>query len=229
MNTTTNLGLKKPQKAAGDPIDIDVLNDNSDIIDNFAGITTEKLAADEAALAEVVDGGDKNKFTKSSDTVTSSGLWSATSGLTGIKAGITYIMSFENLTSTDTDSTTIQIRFSNSGDSYQVYKQCERGQNVYISFTPEQDVTDVRIYKARTYSYGDGDEMSFSGAMICTAADWAISQKFVPYCPSMQEMYQMILALQNGTRSAPALAKAEPEEIKEPETGEAGEEGKEER
>ena len=56
--------------------------------------------------------------------------------------------------------------------------------------------------------------------MICTLADWNVSQKYVPYCPSMQEMYQMILALQNGTRSAPALVKAEPEEIKEPETGE---------
>ena len=50
-----------------------------------------------------------------------------------------------------------------------------------------------------------------TGDLLITAADWAISQKFVPYCPSMQEMYQMILALQNGTRSAPALAKAEPE------------------
>jgi hypothetical protein len=35
--------------------------------------------------------------------------------------------------------------------------------------------------------------------MICTASDWAVSQKFVPYCPTMQEMYQMILALQSGT------------------------------
>lgn len=59
--------------------------------------------------------------------------------------------------------------------------------------------------------------------MICTAADWAISQTYQPYRPSMQEMYQMILALQNGTRFAPALAMAETEETKEPETGEEGE------
>lgn len=32
--------------------------------------------------------------------------------------------------------------------------------------------------------------------MICTKVAWDISQKFVPYCPSMEEMYQMILALQ---------------------------------
>lgn len=55
--------------------------------------------------------------------------------------------------------------------------------------------------------------------MICTAADWAISQKFVPYRPSWQEMYDMILALQNGTRSVPALAMSAEPEV-EPETGE---------
>ena len=32
--------------------------------------------------------------------------------------------------------------------------------------------------------------------MICTAADWAVSQQFVPYCPTMAEMYEMIKALQ---------------------------------
>lgn len=62
--------------------------------------------------------------------------------------------------------------------------------------------------------------------MICTKAAWDVSHTFVPYCPSMAEMYEMIQALQNGTRSVPALAKAEPEEIRtepeevEPETGE---------
>lgn len=34
--------------------------------------------------------------------------------------------------------------------------------------------------------------------MICSVSDWQVSQKFVPYCPTMQELYQMILALQNG-------------------------------
>ena len=35
--------------------------------------------------------------------------------------------------------------------------------------------------------------------MICTAADWAVSQKFVPYRPSWQEMWEMIQALQNNS------------------------------
>ena len=53
--------------------------------------------------------------------------------------------------------------------------------------------------------------------MICTAEDWAVSKKFAPYCPTLYELYQMLLALQSGTRilSAPAgtLTKVE-----EPET-----------
>ena len=32
--------------------------------------------------------------------------------------------------------------------------------------------------------------------MICTAHDWAVSQKFVPYAPTNRELYEMILALQ---------------------------------
>lgn len=34
--------------------------------------------------------------------------------------------------------------------------------------------------------------------MICTAEDWAVSHKFVPYAPTNRELYEMILALQNA-------------------------------
>lgn len=34
--------------------------------------------------------------------------------------------------------------------------------------------------------------------MICTAENYAISPEFVPYTPTMREMYEMILAMQNG-------------------------------
>lgn len=36
--------------------------------------------------------------------------------------------------------------------------------------------------------------------MLCTAADYKISTVFVPYAPTNRELYEMILALQNGTR-----------------------------
>lgn len=28
--------------------------------------------------------------------------------------------------------------------------------------------------------------------MICTSADWAVSQEYVPYCPSLYELYQLV-------------------------------------
>lgn len=34
--------------------------------------------------------------------------------------------------------------------------------------------------------------------MLCTAEDYAISPEFVPYTPTMRELYEMILALQNA-------------------------------
>lgn len=37
--------------------------------------------------------------------------------------------------------------------------------------------------------------------MICTAEDWAASGQFQPYCPSLPELYRMILALGGGNRS----------------------------
>ena len=35
-------------------------------------------------------------------------------------------------------------------------------------------------------------------AMICTAADYAISPAYVPYAPTNRELYEMILAMQSG-------------------------------
>ena len=66
------------------------------------------------------------------------------------------------------------------------------------------------------YDYGDGFDYISDGTarnltifvksgqtvnlnfkpMICTAADWAVSQKYVPYCPTNRELYEMIKALQ---------------------------------
>ena len=44
----------------------------------------------------------------------------------------------------------------------------------------------------------DRDKSEYSGItyypMLCTKADWEISQAYVPYCPTLPELYQMILA-----------------------------------
>ena len=267
MNTTTNLGLKKPQKAAGDPIDIDVLNNNSDILDEFAGdmstslaakqprlttaqqaavdsgITAGKLAADEAALVEVVDNGAKNKFDPAStwDSMTVYGItitrngdtYSIASGTTqsgdnnfinmGYQTNTNLIPAGDWVLSFDTPQQNVRFQAFWNG---KLQANSSFGTNLF--FTVLENTTDSWfriILRGNTNMAGTSFKI-----MLCPRVLWEISQKYVPYCPSMAEMYAMIQALQNGTRSAPALAlaKAEPEEA-EPETGEAGEEGKEER
>lgn len=275
MNTTTNLGLKKPQKAAGDPIDIDVLNDNSDIIDNFAGetdtalaskqdalsqaqlaavnsgITAAKLTADEAALVELVDGGAKNLAEIMLDTGT-----------------------FYNITfAVDRDAGTITV--STNGNPASAYKgfrflgdadntgwaygvPIPQGTYVVRGINPTMSQTGMRYILGTTSSAESArttvqiwDDYEFTVSndttridmslyipsgwnstvpqickpVICDKRLWTVSQSLTPYAPTNHELYMMLLALQNGTRSAPALAMAEPEEV-EPETGE---EGKEER
>ena len=73
----------------------------------------------------------------------------------------------------------------------------------------------IRLYCDGNFTFNNFTFMP----MVCTKVAWAVSQKFVPYCPTMQEMYQMILALQSGGNRSLSLrttetpvAEAEPEE-----------------
>lgn len=45
--------------------------------------------------------------------------------------------------------------------------------------------------------------------MICTAEDWAMTEQFVPFCPSLPELYRMILALGGGTQEQSLTAQAQ--------------------
>lgn len=67
MTTTTNLGLKKP--AGSDLIDISALNDNSDVIDNYAGQVNTALAGKQSTLTF-----DSTPTANSTNPVTSGGV-----------------------------------------------------------------------------------------------------------------------------------------------------------
>ena len=172
-----------------------------------SGITAEKLTADEAALAEVVDNGAKNYSPVSSGQITSASGGFPISSQISLPKGI-YIVSFHF--SGAATRGTLQLR---SGSTTIDSTSFDMMSSTSAQITCTTDtITNFNIYANGTAAISD--------LMFCTLADWNVSQKYMPYCPTMQEMYQMILALQNGTRSAPALAKsAEPEET-EPETGE---------
>lgn len=240
--TTPNLGLTKD--CEGEPYSLARVNANSDRIDTFAGemrtalaakqdtltaaqqaavdsgITAAKLTADEAALAEVVDAGAKNLF-------------NATSGVQSVD-GFT-------LTPNGDGSYTVEGTRTSSITVWMPLGSISLAGNYFLSGAASNSCRlTATVDGIAQYDFGGGVELngvisnnvyvniptsvsSLSGVivkpMICTKAAWDISHKFVPYCPSMQEMYQLILALQNGTRSAPALAKSAEPEV-EPETGE---------
>ncbi len=62
-------------------------------------------------------------------------------------------------------------------------------------FTPAAD--DVWFVLYLSTSEGT-DEIGIENLMVCTAEDYEASPEFAPYVPTNQELYKMILALQNG-------------------------------
>ena len=98
-----------------------------------------------------------------------------------------------------------------TADSYDVY---DTGQSAILSqYTGSVNVV-IRIRVAQNYA---ADNVVFR-PMICSEAAWDISHAYQPYRPSYQELYEMVLALQNGTRSL--SMRSEPEVTEQPEESE---------
>ena len=173
----------------------------------LAAETTARQTADAAiqsdaakqrtALTTQINGGAKNRMPVESGTASSSVSWFQANGLS-IPAG-QYIVFFRNMESDDTDAATCRgIFFDATGGNASSYFQIPRGQDVFAEVTITTDAKSLRINQSDTVGHSAGDTMSFSGAMICRKSDWDISHDFVPYCPTMPELYQMILSLNGG-------------------------------
>lgn len=65
---------------------------------------------------------------------------------------------------------------------------------------PSTSITGILLLISIHSSY-DAQNLVFR-PMICKQEDWAISHSFVPYCPTLYELYQMILS-DGQTRSIP--------------------------
>ena len=167
--------------------------------DSIAAESTARQAADDVlttGLAGQIDGGAKNLLGSS----TGSGTRFINIQI-ALKPG-KYHVRFGNITSTDTDATTCQfVGFDTENSAVTNYSQLQRGNNIDFVLTVNSETSYVRLYASSSYAAGAGDTVSYTDGMICTEADWAISQKYVPYCPTMPELYQMILDLQSGGAS----------------------------
>jgi len=160
------------------------------------------------ATVQLIDSGAKNRLTVTSGSGTAYINIQAT-----IPAG-EYIVSFGSISSTDTDYTTCQI-LALSGSSVvstSPQLQMERGENVSGKITLSSAANKIQIYASRTGTDASGDTVTISDAMLCTESEWNVSQAFADYCPTMAELYQMILDLGGGNRSMSAAPTEEQEE-----------------
>jgi hypothetical protein len=110
-----------------------------------------------------------------------------------------YVVSFAELDSDDTDASTCMVvaRFGNTEVSDQV--QCQRssdGTHVTLTLTSTADT--IRIYASDTSAHSSGDTLTFVDCMVCKESMYKITDKFVPYCPTLYEVW-LILHRQSGT------------------------------
>lgn len=198
---TANLGLTKPE--LDEQYQLGVWNDNSDKIDQFAGEVNAALAAEsaarettDAALTGQIDTGAKNRLTINSGSSTPPTRWINIP--VSVEAG-KYRVYFGTLASDDTDAEKCQACFLDSGNQ-QVsnWLSFSRGSGVSAAATLTSTATTLRLYPSDSYAHSEGDTVTFTDGMVCAESDWAISQEYAPYCPTMPELYAMIQALQNG-------------------------------
>lgn len=214
---TDNYNLIKPDY--NDDADINDLNINFDVLDTQIKSISDSAATATAELAEIIDGGAKNKLNISKSSVkaiNTSGTWSGdtytrTDNNNNISITINNDMSF---TVNGTTATRVQFNLSNTGlEGFQNYVlSCGNVASDTISVL-FQEVGGS--YTTIGQDFGTGVELgnydsskSYSLSinisantvanniiikpMICAKSAWDISNKYVPYCPSLAEIYQML-------------------------------------
>ena len=185
-------------------------HDAQDIDDAIDALPTKASAADlsaevtareqlQAAVVGLIDSGAKNRMTINSGSNTLPTRWINIP--VSVEAG-KYRVYFGNLMSDDTDAEICQACFLDSSNQQASnWMSFSRSAAVSASATLTAAATTLRLYASDSYAHSEGDVVSFVDGMVCKEEEWEISQTYVPYCPTMAELYQMILDLGGGNRS----------------------------
>lgn len=180
---------------------IDALPTKADVSALNAEATARESADDAltAGLAVQINSSAKNRLTINSGSNTLPTRWINIP--VSVEAG-KYRVYFGNLMSDDTDVETCQACFLDSSNQQASnWMSFSRSAAVSASATLTAAATTLRLYASDSYAHSEGDVVSFVDGMVCKEEEWAISQTYVPYCPTMAELYQMILDLGGGNRS----------------------------
>lgn len=172
-----------------------------DAIDSIAAEVTARQKL-EAVVAELVNSGSKN-FLKLTDTTSST------------KNGVTITYNSDGTYTIDSDGAAssgadyFYLARSSENPSFpkgSVISGCTGGSDstfyIGIAGTTVKQGNDAVTLSADTsgsliFSFASGqtfDNMVIK-PMVCSSADWAVSTAFEPYCPTLYELYQMVLAL----------------------------------
>lgn len=93
---------------------------------------------------------------------------------------------------------TVQIRFAKNSDSSSAIANPINitGNDEYTrEIVIEEDTPGYIIFYLNATGTSYQNSAIFSKIMVCTAEDYAISQKFVPYTPTMREIYEKLISI----------------------------------
>lgn len=209
--TTENLGMTLPDTT--DPVNVTVLNGNFSTLDEFAGTETEKETEQDAAIAKLVDAGTKNllKITGTSQTirnvtftVNDDGTVSVNGTNNTTSSAVFYLATLPADTASDYNgcrltgcpqggsTSTYRLAVQLNSGAYSSYASDTGGGSTIQNIPSAECRVVITVYPGATV-----DNLTFK-PMICTAEDYAASDAFVPYTPTLRELYEMIQALQTG-------------------------------
>lgn len=210
---TDNYNLIKPDY--NEDADINDLNSNFDVLDTQIKSIFDSAATATAELAEIIDGGTKNKLniTKASiKSINTIGSWNDdvyTRNDNGNSMTFT-LNSDLTITVNGTAANRIQFNLKNSG--LQDFQGCvlSGGGSASLLFqmseSPYSTIANDTGNGTELGAYDNSKSYSLSinisagvtvnnliiKPMICAKSAWDISNKYVPYCPSLAEIYQML-------------------------------------
>lgn len=193
------------QENHNDKFSMTVITENAKIIDGL-------LKAHENHIVGFIDGDSRKNLipvNSTSFTATSSTKWYEIHLQQPIPKG-KYVLSFGSISSTDTDSTTCRIMFFSANWTDTLADiQAERGENLTQEITFAKDCAIIRFCAASTATGGVDDTLTFTDAMICEKAIYDITDKYVPYSPTYQELVARVTALEAASTTTASTVSEE--------------------
>ena len=187
---STDVGEKSYLSHTAQEIDdaIDALPSKAAASDLTAEVTARQKL--QAAVSVLINGGSKNRATVND-----------TSGTRNVVIPVSlpageYVIYFGEIASDDTDATVCRVALADATDTAVWSGGSTRGTDKSISVTLEAAAASLYVYASDNYNHSSGDTVTVSDLMVCTKAEWDISQSYSPYCPTLPDLYQMILDMQ---------------------------------